>query len=213
MKKPLIIWGATGQSIVLEDILGEHYDIIALFDNNESVTSPFTDIPLYFKDTDFDVWLKQQKNHTSIHYSVAIGGKYGKERFLIHEKLKRSGLLPVSAIHKSAFISRSADLGEGVQIMAKASVCARVRLGECTIVNTSASVDHECNLSSGVHIGPGATLAGCVTVGKNSFIGAGAVVLPHITIGEGVIVGAGSVVTKDIESNAVGYGNPFRIKS
>ena len=213
MKKSLIIWGATGQSIVLEEILNQNYDIVAMFDNNQNIRAPFDHIPLYFQESGFNDWLSQASDLHQVHYIVAIGGKHGKQRLEIHKKLKEIELIATNAIHKTAYVSKSAELMEGVQIMAHANICARASLGVCTIVNTAASVDHECKLFDGVHIGPGATLAGGVTVGRNSFIGAGSVVLPNLSIGENVVVGAGSVVTRHIESNTVGYGNPFRAKS
>ena len=50
-----------------------------------------------------------------------------------------------------------------------------------------------------------------VHIGNNVWIGAGAIVLPGITIGDNCVIGAGSVVTKDIPSNVVAVGNPYRI--
>ena len=212
MKKDLIVWGATGQLIVLEEILGNEYNLLALFDNNEQQLSPFPSVPIYFKENGLDMWLKEYNKKDVLNFIVAIGGSRGKDRVIIHGRLKEMGLLPISAVHRTAFVANSAQLAEGDQIRANASICVRVKLGKCTIVNTSASVDHECDLSEGVHIGPGAKLAGCVSIGKNSFIGTGAIILPNIKIGENVIVGAGSVVTKNIESNVLGYGNPFSQK-
>ena len=62
------------------------------------------------------------------------------------------------------------------------------------------------------HLGPGATLCGCVKLGTNVMIGAGAVVLPRINIGTGTIVGAGSVVTRDLPAGVIAFGNPARIR-
>lgn len=50
-----------------------------------------------------------------------------------------------------------------------------------------------------------------VHIGKNCWIGAGAIILPGVTIGDQVVVGAGSVVTKDLPSNVVAVGNPYRV--
>ena len=50
-----------------------------------------------------------------------------------------------------------------------------------------------------------------VRIGKNCWIGAGAIILPGVTIGDHVVVGAGSVVTKDLPSDVVAVGNPFRV--
>ena len=35
--------------------------------------------------------------------------------------------------------------------------------------------------------------------------------MPGVTIGDNVVIGAGSVVTKDIPSNKIAYGNPYKI--
>ena len=50
-----------------------------------------------------------------------------------------------------------------------------------------------------------------VHIGKNCWLGAGVIVLPGVTIGDNTVIGAGSVVTKDIPSNVVAVGNPWRV--
>lgn len=209
--KKLILWGATGQSIVLEEFLGDTFNLVALFDNNRSVTSPFPDVPLYYGWDGFDDWLKNQSNE-QIYFAVAIGGQHGNVRQEIHETLQSKGLQACNAIHPTAYVAKGATLLEGCQLLPMAVVGARTKLGTATIINTSAHVDHECVIGKGVHVGPGAHLAGCITVGDYSFIGTGAVVLPWINIGKNSIVGAGSVVTRDVPDNSVVYGNPCRIK-
>ena len=83
-------------------------------------------------------------------------------------------------------------------------------MGPQCIVNINATVDHEGCLGKGVHIMPGATLAGCVTVGDFADIGSNATILPRLTIGEGATVGAGAVVTKDVAPGATVVGAPAR---
>jgi len=43
-------------------------------------------------------------------------------------------------------------------------------------------------------------------------IGANSVIVCGNTIGKNALIGAGSVVTKDVPDNAVGFGNPFKIR-
>jgi len=207
----MILWGATGQSIMIEELLRDEFELIALFDNNTKIKSPFPHISVYHGWDGFNKW-KVNVNPAEVTFMVAIGGENGKARVEYHDLLIQEGFKPASAIHKSAYISSSSIIGEGAQILPNATVCPRVKTGLCVIINTSASVDHECILGNGVHIGPGAKLAGCVEIGDYSFIGTNATLLPNIKIGKNVIIGAGSVVTKNIPDNTVAYGNPCKIK-
>ncbi len=185
--KPIILWGATGQSIVLEEMLGsKDYELIAIVDNDPNVISPFPGIKMLYGKKAFEDWFDQYTG--KLHFSIAIGGNQGNARREIGNYLEEMGNIPVSLVHDTAFIASSVMIGKAAQVMAQSAVCARSSIGEYCIVNTSAGIDHECIIHHGVHIGPGAKLAGCVEVGENSFIGVGAIVLPRIKIGKNVIV-------------------------
>jgi acetyltransferase-like isoleucine patch superfamily enzyme len=73
------------------------------------------------------------------------------------------------------------------------------------------SLGHHARVGRFVSIGPGATLAGKVTLGHGAVIGAGAVVLPERSIGPNAVVAAGSVVTRDVAAHCLVMGNPARI--
>lgn len=210
VKKDYIIWGATGQSLVIEEALhGSNYAPIAIFDNAAGTKSPFENVPIFYGKPGFANW-KHEHFKAGQHFVVAIGGGRGADRVAIHRFLQAEGLLPFNVLHPKAHVAYNATLGEGVQLMASATVCARAVIHDCVIINTSANVDHECVLHAGVHIGPGASLAGCVEVGENSFIGTNATILPRVQIGKNVIVGAGAVITKNIPDNCTVVGNPAR---
>ena len=95
--------------------------------------------------------------------------------------------------------------------MQGAIVQSCVQVGKHSIINTGASVDHDCVLGDFVHVSPHATLCGNVSVGEGTWIGAGAVVIPGICIGKNCIIGAGSVVVKDLPDGVKAYGNPCKI--
>jgi serine O-acetyltransferase len=48
-------------------------------------------------------------------------------------------------------------------------------------------------------------------IGNNVILGANVVIFGDIEIGDNVVVGAGTVVNKNIPSNCIVVGNPFRI--
>ncbi len=205
-----VMWGASGHAKVLRECLTAEYELVALFDNNPAVMNPFVGVPLYVGLSGFSQWLAQGDT-PGMSFLVAIGGDKGRDRLDLHALFEREGLIPLTAVHSTAFVAASAHIGAGCHILAGARVCVDAQLGRQTIVNTQASVDHECNIGQGVHIAPGATITGCVSVGGGTMIGAGAVVLPHVTIGVNAVIGAGAVVTRDIPDNVIAYGNPARI--
>jgi acetyltransferase-like isoleucine patch superfamily enzyme len=83
-------------------------------------------------------------------------------------------------------------------------------MGPAAILNTGCSVDHDCIIGEGAHIGPGVRLCGNVWVGARSLIGVGTSVRPGIRIGSDVIVGAGSSVVADIPDGSTYAGCPAR---
>ena len=79
-------------------------------------------------------------------------------------------------------------------------------------VNTACSVDHDSIIHEGVHICPGARLAGSVEVGENSVIGIGSSIIKGIKIGRNVIIGAGAAVVNNIDDNVLAMGVPAKVK-
>lgn len=207
---PVIFWGGTGQAKVLRDAMriGDMI-LVAVFDNR-AIQSPFPDVPIFHTETGFAQWEQQYSGSRPVQACVAIGGAHGRDRITRTRWLSARGYPAATVVHESAFVASSAEIGEACQILAMSATSACARLGTSVIINTKASIDHDCVLGDGVHVGPGATLAGEVTVGDFAFIGAGATVLPRIHIGEDAIVGAGAVVTHDVPAGIVVIGNPAR---
>ena len=99
----------------------------------------------------------------------------------------------VAVIHNKAVIANDVRMGDGTVVMAGAVVQPGTVIGKHCIINTCASVDHDCTLGDFVHVAPGARLCGNVTVGEGALIGAGAVCVPGAVIAPWSLVKAGSV--------------------
>lgn len=207
----LVIWGGTGNFKVLCELLKDRFHIAGYFDNNPNIAREYRGIPCIGNREVFLNWVKQFEAEEKPSFIVSIGPGYGQVRLDIHAELESFGLPPITAVHRTAFVAENAHLGDGAQVYAQAAVCVDAQIGRACIINTAASVDHECILADGVSIGPGARLAGLVQVGRCADIYTGAVILPRVKIGEGAVVGAGAVVRKDVPDYAVVVGNPARI--
>ena len=207
-----IVWGAAGQAKVLRECI-EHISLrlVALFDDDSSVASPFADVDVHYGMDGFRRWLELRDTTVPTGFLVAIGGERGQTRLAIQGTLEAFGLVPLVARHPAAFIAQNASIGAGSQILTRAAVCVEAQIGRACIINTGATVDHECRLHDGVHICPGANIAGQVEIDRCATIGTGAVVLPYLRIGEGAVVGAGAVVIRDVAPYSVVVGNPARV--
>lgn len=131
-------------------------------------------------------------------------------RTALFERFKSQGYAFITVVHPSAVIASDVAIGEGAQIMAGAVIQPGSTIGLNTIVNTKASVDHDCHIGSHVHISPGVTLSGDVRIGDGVHIGTGATVIQGISIGRNSLIGAGSVVVTDVPENAEFAGVPAR---
>lgn len=206
-----VLWGSAGHAKVLADIIRlEGGRVVALFDNDPCAHPALPEVPLYIGKRGFSTWAKETDDIGGISAVIAIGGARGRDRHELYGWLKGAGLSFPVLFHPQAAISDTAEFGEGCQILACAVVAADSVVGSNCIINNRANVDHECRLGIGVHVAPGATLCGCVTVGDYAMIGAGAVILPRIRVGAGAIVGAGAVVTRDVPPETVVVGNPAK---
>ena len=190
----MYLYGASGHAKVIIDILAANgITVDGLIDDNPEVTE-LCGLPVFHECAGRSPLI------------VSIGSN--RIRKEIAESLGcRFGV----AVHPSAVVSGSCEIGEGTVVMQGAILQAGVRVGRHCIVNTWVSIFLECVLGDFVHVSPHGTLCGNVRVGEGSWIGAGTTVVPGVRIGAWSVVGAGSVVTRDIPDNVVAYGNPCRV--
>jgi sugar O-acyltransferase (sialic acid O-acetyltransferase NeuD family) len=142
--------------------------------------------------------------------AVIVGIGDNKARLAKCKHLDASGLPLSRVVHPLAIVSARAAIDRGVVVLAGAVVNIGAELGFAAIVNSAAVIEHDCILSDGVHVSPGAVLAGEVKVGARSWIGAGAIVKQGVVIGSDVTVGAGAVVIRDVPNDTTVVGVPAR---
>ena len=98
-------------------------------------------------------------------------------------------------------------------IMAGAVINPGTKIGKGCIINTCASVDHDCDIGDYVHVAVGSHVCGTVSVGNQTWIGAGATVINNIYICPECMIGAGAVVIKNIIQNGTYIGIPAKEKN
>ena len=209
-EKPIILLGAGGHAKVLLDILlDQGVPVLGISEKTDADIGMMTGlfgIPVIGSDADVLRYLPEE-----IELVNGIGSTVSTEhRRNIYKKFKEKGYCFRQVIHPTAIISKRAELAEGVQVMAGAVIHIGAQIGENSIVNTKASVDHDCVIGAHVHIAPGVTLSGGVIVGDESHIGTGATVVQGVHIDKNVTVGAGAVVVCDLNTQKTFCGVPAR---
>jgi UDP-perosamine 4-acetyltransferase len=117
----------------------------------------------------------------------------------VYEQLRKAGFTLPQVVHPTAWICKSATLGDGAQVMAGALIQHRVVLDANVLINTGAIIEHDCRIDAHVHICTGVRIGGDVTIGDGAFIGIGTTIRQGIHIGANALVGAGSIVVKNVE--------------
>ncbi len=138
-----------------------------------------------------------------------IGG-YGR-RLEYYELAITLGLRLINVIDPSACVSTLAEMGQGVFVGKQGVVNAFAKVGPMAIINTGATVDHNCDIAAFTNIAPGAILCGSVSTGLVAYIGAGSVIRECMHIGAGAFVGMGSLVLKDVPEGKMVYGRPAQV--
>jgi len=146
----------------------------------------------------------------NIEYFIATGDNELRKKH--YELIKNyTNKEPINCIHPTAVIESSL-IGHGNLICPNAVAHIDSKIHNCTIINTGAIVEHDCEVKSFSQISPNVTLCGYVNIGEGSFIGAGSTIIPKITVGRDSIVAAGSVVIKDVQYYTMVAGVPAKIK-
>jgi len=131
-------------------------------------------------------------------------------RLGLQQELESLGFDFPIVVSPDAVVNTEVEFGPGTVVFDGTVVNAGTVTGKGCIVNTHATLEHDCRLGDNVHAAPGTTVSGGVTIGNHCFIGAGATIIQGLSICDDCLIGAGSVVTVDITVPGTYAGAPAR---
>lgn len=195
--KSTLIYGAGGHGqVVAEALLAAGQRVLGFFD--DGVTGTVLGLPV------FGPYSAQL--HPEALLILAVGSPQLRAR-LAAQVSHAWG----RAVHPSATLSPTAQVGVGAMVLPSAVVHTHARIGAHAIVNSAAVVEHHCTIGAFVHVSPGAVLCGGAQVGEGTLIGPGVVVEKQVRIGSYCTVAAGAVVVRDVPDGTTVMGVPARV--
>jgi len=201
---PLLIFPCNGNGVEALDCLGESHELIGFVD----------DAP--------------EKQGTQVHAYAVLGREallqYPDARLLaipgspasykfrrqIIEGLNVSHDRLATVIHPTATVSRLAQIGRNVLIMAGVVITSNAVIGDHVCILPNTVIHHDVVVGPWSLIGSGVTIAGGTVVGENCYVGSGSSIIHGVRLGDRVLVGLGSNVIRSIREDIKVAGNPAR---
>jgi UDP-N-acetylbacillosamine N-acetyltransferase len=191
--RDIFIYGMSGHGKVVKEIAQLNgYNVVSYIDDDAS-KNVYT----------FETFTSHFKN---VNIAFGIGENHIRER--LFNKLHALDYHFPVLIHPTAIISTSVRIAEATIVMPHVIVNSGSVIHRGVILNSGSIIEHDNCIADFVHISPGVSLAGEVTIGIKSHIGIGSTIIQQKNIGENSIIGAGSVVINNMPDNITAVGNP-----
>lgn len=152
---------------------------------------------------------EQLKESGDVEFVIANGEPFVRQ--ILRERVIKAGFRLTRIIDKTATISHSARIADGVIIQAGCFVSSDVAIGENTYLQQINTIGHDCIIGPNCVISSLCQVSGNCVIGDNVYIGVGSSVREKVSVGQGSIIGMGSFVHKDVGELSVAYGNPAKI--
>lgn len=201
---PLVVVGAGGHAVSVANVARSAGYVVACFVDTQKAGGRLLEQPIIASVDD----LEDVGRYV---FCIAVGDNAARERVYVELSARHGGLVFPPLIHASAVVSDFVAVGEGSVLMPLAVVGPNSRVGRFCIVNTRASIDHDCTLADYASLAPGVVTGGSVHIGVRSAISLGAAIKHGIRVGGDSVVGACSYVNQDLPSNQVAYGTPAKV--
>lgn len=206
MQRPIWIIGNGGHAKSLLTVLsslnqslGEVTHVVPLLSHAEAINSEILESTAL---------QTSSKTSTDVFFGF-LGEDLDSRRKKIQLYLE-AGLAISGFVARTAIVSTGVAVDGSVQIFEGSYIGPDSKIERHCVINTGATVEHDCVIGEFSHISVRAVVLGSVLVGKQVFVGAGSILLPGVTIGDGAIIGAGAVVTKNVAPNTKVVGSPAR---
>jgi sugar O-acyltransferase (sialic acid O-acetyltransferase NeuD family) len=208
MENPVIIFGASGLGkVALEIFKTNHIEVYCFLDDNKQLHGTEIDTVQVMGSTEDEKFLKIL-GKTCEAFVATDDNRLKKS--LVKTLIDTYKVMPINAIHATAFISQTATLGHGNLFASGVLVNTFSKIGNHCLFNSKSVIEYEVEVGDFVQVGAGAVICAGAKIGDGAFIGAGATIIAGITIGKNARVGAGSLVMQNVNEGETVFGVPAK---
>ncbi len=203
---PVVIYGAGGHGkVVLDSLLLEGKKVLGFVDDDPRKRK------CSFHGYPFLGGIECFGDHKPGECRVIIAVGDNRSRYVLVSRISKLKHAFCTAVHPNSIVSQFAHIGPGSMVIGGAVIHIDTVVGNHAIINSGATVDHDCIISDCAHLAPGVHLGGRVSVGEGTLVGIGSSVQPGVKIGKWSVIGSGAAVTRDIPDYVVAVGVPARV--
>lgn len=202
----IVLIGAGGHARSIVDVLGSKSIAGYVSPHPAEAMNP---LPWLGDDDTFIAEAQSANIVASIHITLISG--HDGNMYPRHKLLSRyAEFTHPTIVASDATISPTALIADGCAVMHRAYLGPGTAIGNFSVINTGAIIEHDVRIGSNTFVGPGAVICGGVSIGDDCYIGAGAKIRNGVTITDGTVVGMGAVVIGDIQHSDTYVGCPAR---
>ena len=161
--QPVYLLGAGGHGrVVLDALLAAGVRVLGILDPGLTAGSLLNSVPVLGADAQLD-----RLDPASARLAIGVGANPATARraemFAVATK---RGWAMATVRHPSVIAAADCAFADGCQLMAGAVIQCGTRIGANAVINTAASIDHDCSIGEHAFVSPGATLCGDVHLGE-----------------------------------------------
>lgn len=215
MTTKVIIIGGKGTAVVIAEQI---YDAQLRFGVDIEVLGFAFDDPAYSEG--INGWpvlcgtkeaYEKYKDDESVKFVYAL---YRSDLIKERIELRDSYGIPVnrflSFVHPTAYIAKSAVLGNGNIILANCALNSNVHLGNMNTLQTGTLIGHDTKLGDSNFFAAHTCIGSNIKIGSGNFSGLNCCVKNFVQMGDYNLIGQCANVVKNVENSTVLVGNPAK---
>jgi sugar O-acyltransferase (sialic acid O-acetyltransferase NeuD family) len=198
--KSIIVIGAGGHAAEIDEYIqmlrrSEDIQLSGFIDDNSESHTKYKFSAPYLGT------IKAHQVSKEVTYIMGIANMAYRKKIV--DRFLDGGAIFTNVIHPTAYISKSAVLGEGIVVGPYVNIGPNAKVGNFTLLNARVSVGHDTRIGNYNFISPNVSFSGFTSVGDENLFGINSATIPGIKIGNNNKIAAGMVLDKNVENDQV----------